>query len=74
MELAGCSGFVRGENAYNSTSKCCFRTADKLDRCCDTMLCGYLGCYKKCEVEQRRSLGNSARCLELTRSGTPAAI
>jgi hypothetical protein len=59
MALAGCRGFVDGKGAYNSTSKCCFRTAEREDRRCDTILhrdvIGKLCCMKLILLEGGQS-------------------
>jgi hypothetical protein len=46
MELAGYEGFVERKFAYNSTSKCCFRTAESFDKRCDTIFCVVVGVRK----------------------------
>ena len=38
MGLASFRRLGEGGFAYNSTSKCCFRTAERLDKRCDTIV------------------------------------
>jgi hypothetical protein len=46
MGLASFGRLVEGGFAYNSTSKCCFRTAERLDKRCDTIVFVVVGVRK----------------------------